>query len=265
MKHAPYHLKSMSTTKNEPKGKFCIVIPARLESKRLPRKPLLEVNGKPLIEHIYTTALACHAEQTIVATNSKEIFECVQNFGGRCFLSETSHATGSDRVAEVARELAWEDEQVIVNWQSDELLLEPEHISRLVNYLSKELKARPDMATLVKPLDPKDRDDPNVVKVVGNKEKFALYFSRACIPYTANHSNASSTTHLHHLGIYAYTCRSLLHFFALPQSPLEQVESLEQLRILEQGGKIYIGDTIVSKAMEINTIKDLHKIQNLLK
>lgn len=242
---------------------FRIVIPARFASQRLPGKPLLNIAGKPLIEHVYSMAQTYQAEQLIVATESKEIFECVQGFGGLCFMTSSEHKSGSDRIAEVVDALAWSDDTIVVNLQSDELMVAAENIHLLVEYLDAH---DAQVATLVKPLAPENNNNPNVVKVVRDLNHFALYFSRLAVP--CEHSeklDAAAPLHLHHLGIYAYTCKYLKHFTQLPPTPLECAESLEQLRILEHGDKIYAGDAAPNcHNIGIDTLEDLHQAKKLL-
>ena len=206
-------------------------------------------------------AQTCQADQVVVATESEEIFECVQGFGGLCFMTSSRHQSGSDRIAEVVNALAWSDETVVVNLQSDELQMAVENIHLLVEYLN---TSNADVATLAKPLAKENYNNPNVVKVVRDLNNFALYFSRATIPYSRSQEFEANDC-LHHLGIYAYTCKYLSHFTQLAPTPLECCESLEQLRILEHGGKIYAGNAAPQcQNIGIDTPEDLQKAKKLL-
>lgn len=215
------------------------IIPARLESSRLPRKLLLAETGKPLLQ--YTWEAACRSrslDNVIVATDSEEIAIAVRKFGGRAELTG-EHASGTDRIAEVARRCCV-DADVLVNIQGDEPEIDPDCIDRLVDTL-----ADGDMATLATPITTvAERDDPSCVKVVCAADGRALYFSRAAIPVCRDGNadallEADSPWRLH-LGIYAYRRECLFRLTELPPSPLEQLEKLEQLRALENNIAIQV-------------------------
>ncbi|MBT4864801.1 MAG: 3-deoxy-manno-octulosonate cytidylyltransferase [Planctomycetaceae bacterium] len=230
------------------------IIPARLQSTRLPRKLLLDETGRPLVQ--YTWEAACKAEsldEVIVATDSPEIAASVRAFGGRAEITG-EHPSGTDRIAEIARRCCPEAE-ILVNVQGDEPEIDPAQIDTLValvaNYTDSE------MATLATPIPTiTDRDDPACVKVVIAADGRALYFSRAPIPFVRDAADSpSQSPWLLHLGIYAYRREFLLQLTQLPPSRLEQLEKLEQLRALEAGALIRVG-IVDHPAVGIDTPED---------
>jgi 3-deoxy-manno-octulosonate cytidylyltransferase (CMP-KDO synthetase) len=210
------------------------VLPARLGSERIPRKPLQVIAGRPLIEWSWTAACAVPGvDEVVVATDSEEIVAAVEAFGGRAQLTATDHASGTDRVAEVARDRAAD---VIVNFQADEPFLAPDAVRAAVDAVA----AGPaEIATLAVRLESEaDWRSPSVVKVVRSRDGRALYFSRAPIPHPRDVPpvwGASDGPWLRHIGLYVYTPAVLERWVALPPSPLERIEGLEQLRALEAG------------------------------
>ena len=218
-----------------------IVIPARYSSSRLPAKPLLRSTGKYLIQHVYERACEAKcARLVIIATDDSRIAAAVEVFGGNVVLTRADHASGTDRVAEVAEDL---DVDVIVNLQGDEPEIFPEYLDRLPALLAAEPEA--DMATLSVPIRNKSEwQDPSIVKVVCDERGRALYFSRSPIPFVRDGEPdflARPSRFLHHLGVYAYRREFLLQLAAKPASPVEQLEKLEQLRVLVHGGRIQVG------------------------
>jgi len=232
------------------------VIPARYESTRLPGKPLIEIGSRTMIEWIYRAASACAAlERVVVATDHEEIASRVRRFGGEVELTRSDHATGTDRVAEVAQRHP--EAEVIVNVQGDQPFVTPQMLSELVApYLAGEA---PDMTTLAVPITDRARIiDPNVVKVVCDRRGRALYFSRSPIPHRADENVAA----LQHIGLYAFRSDFLLKYAQLDQTPLENCEHLEQLRALEHGYEIRVCFTD-REILEINTPKDALHAQKL--
>ncbi|HEY8504645.1 MAG TPA: 3-deoxy-manno-octulosonate cytidylyltransferase [Gemmataceae bacterium] len=218
-----------------------IVIPARYASSRLPGKPLLRSTGKYLVQHVYERALqAKRAAEVLIATDDPRILAAARSFGARAVLTHRNHASGTDRVAEVARGL---NADVVVNLQGDEPLIDPADLDRLPELLD----ANPDaaMATLAVPVRSlEDYLSPHCVKVVCDDRGHALYFSRSPVPAVRDGRPdlaARPPLFLHHLGLYAYRREVLLRLAALPPSPLEQAEKLEQLRALSLGWKIQVG------------------------
>ncbi len=218
--------------------KTAIVIPARFASSRLPAKPLLRETGKYLIQHVYERACESKADAVIVATDDARIFDAVNSFGGSVVMTRADHPSGTDRVAEVAERL---DSDIIVNVQGDEPMIEPGTLDMLAGLLEKDREAP--MATLAVPIRALEQlRDPNCVKVVCDKQGRALYFSRSPIPYIRDGVPDFATGRfLQHLGLYAYRRQFLLELAKLPPEPLEQIEKLEQLRVLALGRRIQVG------------------------
>jgi 3-deoxy-manno-octulosonate cytidylyltransferase (CMP-KDO synthetase) len=237
--------------------KTAVVIPARYASTRLPGKPLLRETGKYLVQHVYERACqASGVDQVIVATDDPRIASAVNSFGGRVEMTRRDHASGSDRVAEIARRL---DADCVVNLQGDEPLIEPLSVETLIRVLS---DADADMATLAAPLSSAEQwRNPNCVKVVCNAAGQALYFSRSPIPFVRDGQPdfaARPPRFLQHLGIYAYRRRFLLTLADLPPHPLEQLEKLEQLRVLAYGRRIQVG-VVGHSTTGVDTYDDYHR------
>ncbi|MFQ5526842.1 MAG: 3-deoxy-manno-octulosonate cytidylyltransferase [Thermoanaerobaculia bacterium] len=231
-------------------------IPARYDSARLPGKPLLEVAGMALIERVYRQVeRASDITETIVLTDDERIEAAVAGFGGKVAMTPRELASGTDRVAFAARH--W-DPEVVLNVQGDEPLVSPDALSRLARYLS-EHPSSP-VATLAAPARAGDLDDPNVVKVVVASDGRALYFSRAGIPYPRN---PECVEPLAHVGVYGYQRAALLEIASIEPSPLERAESLEQLRMLENGYDIQV--LRVPEAWPgVDTIEDLRQVAQIL-
>ncbi len=231
------------------------IIPARIQSTRLPRKLLLEETGKPLIQYVWEAACgATLVDNVLIATDSEEIAKTVVGFGGNVKMTE-DHPSGTDRVAEAATEI---DAEIIINLQGDEPELQPEQVDHLVRLMSDHPEA--EMATLATPISTSsDRDDPSCVKVVTAEDGRALYFSRSTIPFCRDDDPDellwSENPWQLHLGLYAYRKPFLLKFAASPQSRLEKLEKLEQLRALELGASIHVG-LIEHPAVGIDTPDD---------
>ncbi|MGZ0079596.1 3-deoxy-manno-octulosonate cytidylyltransferase [Methylomonas sp. YC3] len=246
-------------------GGFKVVIPARYGSTRLPGKPLLDIAGKPMIVHVCERALEADAEQVVVATDDQRIFAAVSDLGLQAVMTDPNHQSGTERIAEVARIMGWADEQIVVNLQGDEPLIPPTYIRDAALALAGQEQAG--IATLAaKILDVEEIFNPNAVKVVLDKNGYALYFSRAAIPWNRatfpdKHDPASSSLpHLRHIGMYAYTVGFLQRYCSWSASPLECVESLEQLRILWHGERVLV--RVVDKTPEagVDTEEDLVRV-----
>jgi len=207
------------------------IIPARFAAVRLPGKPLLARTGKPLIQHVVENARRCRVLQRIVvATDDQRIFDAVVGFGGEAAMTAATHRCGTDRIAEAARKLGLADDDVVVNIQGDEPEIPPSCIEALTAMLE---RTGAPMATLATPLAASQADNPNRVKVVLAKNGQALYFSRSRIPFDRDRSGKAG--YLWHLGVYGYRAAFLKKFSALPPTPAEEAEKLEQLRALEHG------------------------------
>jgi 3-deoxy-manno-octulosonate cytidylyltransferase (CMP-KDO synthetase) len=234
--------------------RVAIVIPARYASTRLPAKPLLRETGKYLIQHVYERAVEAEcASDVIVATDDGRIFDAVREFGGRVVMTRADHVSGTDRIAEVAAHLPAD---VILNLQGDEPRIEPAALDLLANLMTDPAS---DMATLAVPIAERETYlSPNVVKVVCDDRGRALYFSRSPIPMARDGEpdfSARPAKYLQHLGVYAYRREFLLRIAATPPHPLEEIEKLEQLRVLGAGGTIRLG-TVASAHRGVDTPAD---------
>ncbi len=242
---------------------FKIVIPARYASVRLPGKPLLDIAGKPMIQHVYERALDAGADEVIIATDNAEIYSVAKKIGAAVCMTRADHSSGTERLAEVAETQGWSDDVVIVNVQGDEPMIPPQLITQVANNLS----AFPDATCASLMTEFCDRDslaDPNNVKVVVDARGFALYFSRAVIPYQRDTEHRQVVSYFHHIGIYAYRTGLLKAYPQLPVSPLEAIEKLEQLRLLWNGLKLHMAVAQVIPAHGIDTTEDLETIRQLL-
>jgi len=236
---------------------FVVVIPARFASERLPGKPLRDIAGKPMLQHVYERGTESGASDVVIATDDERIADAASLFSAKFCMTSSAHKSGTDRLAEVAREFSWPDDTVIVNLQGDEPLMPPALINQCAALLDDD---RADVATLASPiLSLMDLGNPNVVKAVVNNDGFALYFSRAAIPYARSEESKEISVNaaLHHHGIYAYRNFVLQKIVAAEQSPLEICEQLEQLRALSLGMKIKVGVPSVRPGPGVDTEEDL--------
>lgn len=235
------------------------IIPARFSSSRLPGKLLIEIKNKPIIQYVYEKVKQARClSDCIVATDDKRILKKVKEFKGKVVLTSPKHQSGTDRIAEVSKNI---DADIIVNIQGDLPFISPYIIEELVSgFVSKEIK----IATLIKKITNKeDFLNPNVVKVVIDCNNFALYFSRAPIPFFRDNKIKLNYV-FKHIGIYAYRKDFLIKFSQLPVSSLEKIEKLEQIRVLENGYKIKVIKTQYD-FLDINTKEDLEKMKKLIK
>lgn len=237
--------------------KILCVIPSRISSTRLPRKPLLPIQGKPMIQWVYENAKRCAVlDKVIVATDSHEIANVIEALHGNVFMCDHEYATGSDRVAAVAAQHP--DADVVINLQGDEPFIKPSMLEELVApYLAGE---NPEMTTLAYPLAPEKMNEPGTVKVITDLNGNAIYFSRSPIPY---YRSSGFAPVYNHMGLYAFRRDFLLQFCKLEQTPLEKVEALEQLRALENGYKIRVCLT-QEKTLEINTQEEYELAQKFI-
>jgi len=244
---------------------FVVVIPARYESSRLPGKVLADIDGKPMIQWVVEKAKLSGASKVIVATDNDNVAAVVEGFGGEVCKTRADHQSGTERLAEVMQQYQFSDDQVIVNVQGDEPFIPPENIAQVAKDLSSQHVVR--MATLaIKMSDVEEVFNPNAVKVLVDKDNYALYFSRATIPYDRkrflNNDNIDTIGdfYLRHIGIYAYRAGFIKDYVQWPASALEQVESLEQLRVLWQGEKIHVSVAESQVPVEgVDTPEDLVK------
>lgn len=238
--------------------KILCVIPSRIHSTRIPRKPLLSIQNKPMVQWVYENAKRTSIiNEVVVATDSEEISQIIQKVGGKAVMTDPHITTGSDRAAVVAK--MYPEMDVIINLQGDEPFIKPRMLEQLVEpYLRGE---SPDMTTLASPLNREtDYHTPGAVKVITDLQGNALYFSRSPIPYFRSEHPAPV---YHHMGLYAFRRDFLLHYQTLPQTPLEKIENLEQLRVLEHGHQIRVCLT-EDKTLEINTPEEYEAAQNFI-
>lgn len=240
---------------------FKVVIPARHGASRLPGKPLRQIAGQPMIWHVYQRALASGAEQVIIATEHELVAEAAKAFGAEVCMTSDQHFCGTDRIAEVVQIQGWADDEIIVNLQGDEPTMPAENIALVASELAQTAGA--EVATLCTSIGVvEELLDPNVVKVVRDAQGYALYFSRAPIPWNRQggfsvDAGMPPGNWYRHIGLYAYRAAALKRFAGWPPSELEQKEMLEQLRALWQGMRIYVGDTTASAGVAVDTEADL--------
>ncbi|MEW5946023.1 MAG: 3-deoxy-manno-octulosonate cytidylyltransferase [bacterium] len=242
----------------DPKKKAVGIIPARYESSRFPGKSLAMIAGKPLIRHVYERSSAAKTlSGVLVATDDERIFRAVEDFGGTVVMTSPDHATGTDRLAEAA---AGCDASLIVNIQGDEPLISPRMIDRAVReFRSIEGFRFGSAMTPIKNED--DLENPNVVKVVVDGKRRALYFTRRCIPYRRNQVSVPT---FQHIGFYVYTKKFLAEFSRMPPTPLERAEGLEQLRALENGIPVHMIETDYT-GVGVDVPEDIPRIERLLR
>ena len=239
---------------------FKVVIPARYESERLPGKPLLEIEGKPMLQLTWEKACGSSAEQVIIATDDARVAEAATKFGAHCVMTSRSHRSGTERLHEVALLSNWSAETVVVNVQGDEPLIPFDAIDLVANNLL--ANPRAGIATLCeKIVREQEHSDPNAVKVVFSRDGFAHYFSRACIPHTGA---SNPPDRYRHIGIYAYRVEILDQFVSWPVSDLEATENLEQLRALNNGVKIHVDRWEEPMPAGVDTPEDLEALRQLL-
>ena len=238
---------------------FVVVIPARYASTRLPGKALLDINGKPMLQHVYERGLESEASDVVIATDDERIAGAAEEFGATVCMTGNQHQSGTERIAEVADLMDWLDEQVVVNLQGDEPAMPAELIDQCAALLD---DVTADIATLASPfLDQQDFQNPNCVKVIRDVHDHAIYFSRAAIPYPRDDGSdeRAASAALHHHGIYAYRCGVLRKFVEAEPSDLEVCEQLEQLRALSLGMTIAVGVPAIRPGTGIDTEEDLER------
>jgi 3-deoxy-manno-octulosonate cytidylyltransferase (CMP-KDO synthetase) len=253
--------------------RFRVAIPARYASTRLPGKPLRLIAGRPMIEHVYRKAMASGAEEVVIATDDARIEGIAKGFGARVCMTAATHASGTDRLAEVAEQRNWQDEDIVVNLQGDEPLMPPALIRQVAAALDRQRDAG--IATLcTRILTAHEVFDPHLVKVVKDAKGYALYFSRAPIPYHRDKffgngddlpGMPASSDYFRHIGLYAYRTEVLRLYPALPPCMLELTESLEQLRALWNGIRIYLEEAIMTPPMGVDTEQDLVRVEARLR
>ncbi len=245
---------------------FTVVIPARYQSTRLPGKPLADIAGKPMVQWVYEQALQSGAERVIVATDDPRVEQAVHDFGGLVCMTSAEHQSGTERLAEVVALMGIEDDHIIVNVQGDEPLIPPSIIRQVADNLS---SSQAPMATLAVEIDHQDEIfNPNAVKVVTDKEGYALYFSRAAIPWDRDNfalpEKPIVQPLMRHIGIYAYRAGFINTYIHWQPSMLEKIESLEQLRVLWYGEKIHVAVALEAPPAGVDTPEDLAVVRRIM-
>lgn len=252
-----------------PRTPFKVVIPARYNSTRLPGKPLLNIAGKPMIAYTCQRAIEAESDEIVVATDDRRIFTQVSDLGINVVMTDVSHQSGTERINEVAKQLAWDEDDIVVNLQADEPLIPATYITDLASVLANQNQAG--IATLAaKITETAEILNPNAVKVVLCRLGYALYFSRATIPCNQHSSSttdgniAHAMPYLRHIGMYAYRVKFLKLYCSWNASPLEAVESLEQLRILWHGEKILVKTVTQMPVAGVDTQADLERVEKII-
>ena len=243
---------------------FHVIIPARFSASRLPGKPLLAIGDRPLIQWVWQCARASGAASVVIATDDARIRDAAQGFGAECLMTSPQHASGTDRIAEVARIKGFAPDDIVVNLQGDEPMMP----AAVVGEVAEALNARPqiDIATAVAPIQSlAEFLDASCVKALRGCDGQALYFSRAPVPWPRDGAAAGRPTRFagawRHIGIYAYRVRSLLKFASWPPTPLEEAERLEQLRALEHGMRIHLVTLSQTPPAGVDTPEDLERVR----
>ena len=243
---------------------FKVVIPARYASTRLPGKPLMMLAGKPMLQYVYERSLESGAANVVIATDDERIMQASKTFGATVCMTASTHTSGTERLSEVATTLGWEDDDIVVNVQGDEPLIPAALIHQVAEDLA--LHAAAPVATLAYPIHSGEEEtDAHIVKVVLDRQGYALYFSRAPIPYHRDVETIGTLGEaLRHIGLYAYRAGFLKHYAELDASPLEAVEKLEQLRVLWHGMKIHVGIAAEMPGHGVDTREDLQRVEKML-
>jgi len=249
---------------------FRVVIPARHAAARLPGKPLADIAGRPMLAHVFERAAASGAAEVLVATDDARIAAAARAFGAGVEMTSAAHASGTDRLAEVAARRGWPDDAIVVNVQGDEPLIPPANIRQVAELLERDAHA--DLATLATPVQSlAEFLDTHAVKVVWRDDGHALYFSRAPIPWAREGAPAGLASQREfagawrHLGLYAYRVGALLRFAAAPPAVLEQIERLEQLRALALGMSFVVAEAREAPGPGVDTAEDLERVRRLLR
>ena len=247
---------------------YHIVIPARFASERLPGKVLLDIAGQSLLQRVWQRATRSSAQSVVIATDDERIVAAAGSFGAQVVMTRSDHQSGSDRIAECAAQLGWPDDHLIVNLQGDEPLMPATSLDQVAALLDE--RADCEVASLYWPItDAEEVQNPNAVKVVTDSEDRALYFSRSPIPFARAHTDIDAALDAgivwkRHLGLYAYRLAALRRYTSSPPTPLEKSEHLEQLRIMEQGGRIAMARACEFIPAGIDTQDDLDRVRDLI-
>lgn len=249
---------------------YSIIIPARYDSTRLPGKPLRHIAGKPLLQHVYEQASKSRAGRVIIATDDTRIEDFARSIQADVCMTAAHHRSGTERIAEVISSCGMDDDEVIVNLQGDEPMMPPGCLDQVAGLLTEKSVEAP-MATLCEQLhSAADIFDPNTVKVIIDQHGYAMYFSRAPIPWHRDSFNDATSempdgqTYFRHIGLYAYRAGFIRNYLEAEVCPLERTESLEQLRVLYMGHKIRIAAASESTGPGVDTEADLNRVEALL-
>ncbi|MCG9582138.1 3-deoxy-manno-octulosonate cytidylyltransferase [Vibrio tubiashii] len=245
---------------------FTVVIPARYQSTRLPGKPLADICGKPMIQWVYEQAIQAGADKVIVATDDSRVEQAVEAFGGQVCMTSPNHESGTERLAEVVEKMAIPDDHIIVNVQGDEPLIPPSIITQVAENLA---NSQAPMSTLaVEISDEAEVFNPNAVKVLTDKDGYAMYFSRATIPWDrdsfADDAKIIKQPLMRHIGIYAYRAGFINTYINWEPTALEKIECLEQLRVLWYGEKIHVEVAKEAPAAGVDTPEDLEVVRSIV-
>ncbi|MDZ4731207.1 MAG: 3-deoxy-manno-octulosonate cytidylyltransferase [Xanthomonadales bacterium] len=247
---------------------YYIVIPARMAAQRLPGKPLAKLAGLSLLQHVYQRAMASSAKHVVIATDDEAIAQHARSFAAKVMMTSAAHQSGSDRIAEVVTALQWPDQTIVVNLQGDEPLMPAACLDQVACLLETDPSAA--MASLYWPISSAaEVQDPNVVKVVLAQAGNALYFSRSVLPYPRDWSSldvalSQGMRWNRHVGLYAYRVGALKRFSQLSPTALEQAEKLEQLRMLESGGRIAMAEACTYIPPGVDTPEDLQRVEGVM-
>ncbi|MCW8899057.1 MAG: 3-deoxy-manno-octulosonate cytidylyltransferase [Gammaproteobacteria bacterium] len=248
---------------------FRIVIPARFASTRLPAKPLREICGKPMIAHVIERAQQSKAEEVIVATDSEEIAAAISDLDVRVCMTHENHQSGTERLSEVIEQLGFDDDQILINLQGDEPMMPPVCLNQVGQALEEDIHLK--MATLCTPLtDIEELFDPHAVKVVRDINDFALYFTRAAVPWSRDCFNEvprempKQQEYQRHIGLYGYRAGFIKQYLEWDSSDIEKTESLEQLRVLYHGEKIKVITAATPPGPGVDTLDDLNRVCGLM-
>lgn len=250
---------------------FSVIIPARFASSRFPGKPLAELQGKPMVQHVYERACESEASRVLVATDDQRIADVARGFGAEVCMTASTHPSGTDRLQQVVSDLGFYADDIVVNVQGDEPLVP----ARIINQVAHNLKAEPEasISTLSEPItDIESLLNPNVVKVVSDVRGMALYFSRAPIPWPRDEFSADQNHKVmpesfawqRHIGIYAYRVKLLNDFVKWSPAPIEETECLEQLRAMWNGARIHVAEADEQPPAGVDTPEDLERLKRLL-
>jgi len=249
--------------------KFTVVIPARYDSTRLPGKPLVDIAGKPMIQHVYERAQESGAENIIIATDDQRVAEAAGEFSAEVCMTSSEHSSGTERLSEVVTKLGLNNDEIVVNLQGDEPLMPPALIHQVAQNLSDHQQAS--VATLAEKIHTAaELFDPHAVKVISDQDGFAIYFSRAPIPWDRDAFTVTTeelperSLHFRHIGLYAYRSAFINEYVSWPACALEQMESLEQLRVLWHGHKIHVAEADESAVAGVDTETDLARTRQML-